>query len=328
MKVVFMNRLEESWQSEIEKLKREFPDSNFITFKDVKSTRDEMQSADVAVTGHISPEEIEKAENLKAIIVPWAGVNMLPWKEINEKKIKVANTHANASIVAERAIALCLAMTGKVVLYHNDLSRGIWHGFSGGNMTDDLWTSIRGKTCGIIGLGSIGLEMAKLLKGFDCKIVGFKKHPMKAPAEKVDEVTNDLEEVISKSEFIFVALPLTEETENLIDWDVLSRMKGKFLINISRGTIVSQKDLYNALKEGILAGAAIDVWYDYPLANDRVTLPSSYPIHDFPNVVLSPHVSGLTVESLRGMVADTLDNVRDFLKNGEFRKAVDPDLKY
>lgn len=329
MKIVFMDKLAKAWQTEIGQLKTEFPDHEFLTFTDKESAKDEIGSADVLVARFVTDEEIDKAKSLKAIVVPWAGVNALPWDGIKKKGIKVSNTHGNASIVAERAIALCLAVTGKVVKYHNDLSRGIWHGFSAGNITDDIWTSIQGKTCSIIGLGSIGLAIAKMLGGFDCKVVGFKKHrPEKLP-ENVDEITDDLKDAIEKGEFVFVALPLTKETENMMDWPVLSKMGGKFLINVSRGEIISEEDLYRALKEGILAGAAIDVWYRYPSPKAMTTLPSVYPIHEFPNVVVSPHVSGgLTAESRRAMIADTMNGVRDFIKTGKMKNEIDPDQKY
>jgi len=91
-------------------------------------------------------------------------------------------------------------------------------------------------------------------------------------------------------------LPLTKETHHLINKEIISQMQGKFLVNVGRGQIIEEEALYYALKNGILAGAAIDTWYLYPDSDHAVQLPSRYPIHTFKNVVISPHVGGFTIE--------------------------------
>ncbi len=328
LKIIFTNLLTEGWLLEVESLKREFPKIEFITFKDIDHPRRLLETADAVVGGHFSDEEIEKAKNLKVIFVPWTGVNMLPWKVIKKKNILVTNTHANSKSVAERAVALALALTGRIVEYHNDLSKGIWHGFPVGMPKSDFWTSIHGKTCAIVGLGNIGNHVARMLKAFDCHIVGFKKHPVESLPENVDEVTTDLSVAISKDQIIFVTIPLTDETKNMFDSDVFSKMKDKFLINVSRGEIVNEEALYTSLKNGILAGAAIDTWYVYPDGKDNSVLPSKHPIHTFKNVVLSPHVAGVTEENFQKMIKDTSKNVRSYLKTGKVIDKVNSDLMY
>ncbi len=328
MKIIFTNRLTKDWLEKIERLRKEFPGVEFITFREIEHPRTLLKEADGVVGGHFTPEEIENAKNLKVIFVPWTGVNMLPWDVIRKKKIVVTNTHSNAKTVAERAVALALSLTGRIVEYHNDLQMGIWHGFPVGLPESDYWTSVYGKTCAIIGFGNIGKNIAKMMKAFECRIIAFKKHQDENIPEYADELASDLETAVSKGDIIFVALPLTAETKGLFDEKVFSKMKGKFIVNVSRGEILDEKALYEALENGTLAGAAIDTWYQYPLGPSHATLPSRYPIHTFRNVVLSPHMAGVTRQNMTAMADDTIETIRTYLKDGKIRNKVDPNLIY
>ncbi len=328
LEIIFTNRLTDIWQSKIEELKRDFPNTKFVTFKDVEHPRAHLETADAVVGGHFSSEEIERAKNLKVIFVPWTGVNMLPWEIIRKKNVIVTNTHANSRAVAERAVALALALTGRIVEYHNDLKVGIWHGFPVGLPENDYWTSLHGRTCTIIGFGNIGKNVAKMMKAFDCQILAFKKRHIDKIPEYANELTFNLETAISKGDIIFITLPLTPETKGMFNENILFNMKDKFLINVSRGEIVDEKALYLSLKNGILAGAAIDTWYQYPADPNIVTLPSKFPIHTFKNVVVSPHIAGVTKENMNSMAQDTLNTIKAYLKSGEILNRVDPDLMY
>jgi len=328
LKVVFTNRLTKEWFERIEKLRKEFPNVEFITFREVKHPRTVLREAQAVVGGHFKTEEIKNAEHLKIIFVPWTGVNMLNWEIIRKRGITVTNTHSNSKVVAERAVALALALMGRVVEYHNDLQKGIWHGFPVGLPDKDYWTSIQGKNCTIVGFGNIGRHIAKMMKAFECYIIAFKKHSTNAIPKYADEVTYDLETAISKGDIVFVALPLTAETKGLFDEKRFSHMKGKFIVNVSRGEILEEKPLYESLKNGILAGAAIDTWYRYPDETSNVSLPSKYPIHTLKNVVLSPHIAGVTRENMTAMIDDTVKTIESYLKNGEIRNRVDPTLTY
>ncbi len=328
MKILFTNRLNDMWLSEIYKLRKDFPDVDFVTFKETNHPRLLLKEAEGVVGGHFSEDEIKSAKNLRIIFVPWTGVNMLPWNVIKNRGIIVTNTHSNAESVAEHAVALCMALMGRIVEYHNDLSKGIWHGFPVKMPSSDFWIPLHSKTCGIVGIGNIGKNIAKILKAFDCHVIGFKKHPTESLPEYTDEVSTSLNDVISRSDIVFIAIPLTPETKGMLSWKVLSKMEGKFLINVSRGEIVDEEALYRSVKEGILAGVAIDTWYQYPSEKENVTLPSKYPIHSFKNVVISPHISGVTKESVYGMIKDTIENIKEYLRTGKALNRVNPDLMY
>ena len=127
---------------------------------------------------------------------------------------------------------------------------------------------------------------------------------------------------------MFVTLPLTDETREMFNAEILATMKGKFLVNVGRGHVVEEEGLYHALKTGILKGAAIDTWYTYPGKGKRHVSPSRYPIHELPNVVLSPHTAGFTPQSARLNILQTFENIRSFIQTGKARFEMDPDLTY
>jgi len=121
---------------------------------------------------------------------------------------------------------------------------------------------------------------------------------------------------------------LTSATLGIVNQEVLDAMGSAYLINISRGKVVEEKALAESLMSGKLAGAAIDVWYDYPSIDRPVTLPSRYPIHTLPNVVLSPHVGSWTTESMQAMVDGTVESIGHYLLTGNPIDIVDLEKMY
>ena len=136
-----------------------------------------------------------------------------------------------------------------------------------------------------------------------------------------------LKTVLDEAEIVFVALPATSLTQGLLSKELLAGMKGKFLVNVGRGSIVDEEGLYLALKEGILLGAGIDAWYTYPQSG-RVGAPSRYPIHQLPNVILSPHVGGSTHQATARAVDQTLANIREYLLTGSCSSKADLEAMY
>lgn len=326
MEVVFLNILSEHWEPALSNLEKEFPKIKFIRNSNLEDKIGLLKTADVVITGRLSNEEVKQSQNLKMVFVPFTGLNSFPLELLKERNILISNTHANARFVAEKAVALILALLGRVIEYHNGLKQGKWfRSFD----YDDTWISIQNKTCGILGYGSIGINIAKILKAFDCKIIGFKKHINQGENEYADELSNNLHEVIDKSEIIFVCLPMNNETRGLITADILSRMNGKYLVNIARGDIINEDALYTALKNGTLAGAALDVWYKYPAKNqNEPVFPSHKPIYELPNVVISPHKASNTEEAVNAMIQDTLENIRLFLLTGKTNNLIDKEHYY
>ncbi|MFO7850177.1 MAG: NAD(P)-dependent oxidoreductase, partial [Spirochaetia bacterium] len=233
MKVLFYQKLNSLWREKLQPLFDEFPSVEFVT--DYTTAEEHLEDADILVGGKPDRSAIERAKNLSYIVVPFAGVNHLPLDIVRERGIRVSNSHGNAFYVAERTLAMILAFYGKIIEYHNDMKeRKLWHGFWVGQGLDDTWESIEGKSCTVLGTGEIGMALAALLKPFGIRMVGYKRTPVKTPPEGFDEMVYDLDEALGTGEIVIVALPATEQTAGLLDRPRLSRMGGKFLVNIGR----------------------------------------------------------------------------------------------
>ncbi len=326
MKVVFYQKLNSMWKQKFDPVFKEFSDVEFIT--NPEEAEKQLVDADVLVGGKPDRADIERAAKLSYIVVPFAGVNHLPLDLIHKRGIRVSNSHGNAHFVAERTVAMILAYYGKIIEYHNDMrERAQWHGFWVGRGVDDTWESVYGKSCVVLGAGEIGKATAALLKPFGLKVIGYKRTPIDTPLDGFEEMVYDVDEAMAKGEIIIIALPATEETKGLIDRRRLSAMKGKFLVNVGRGSIVDEKALYEALERGLLKGAAIDCWYRYP-ENGTVGEPSAYPIHRLDNVILSPHAAGFTRLSTEKNIEHAALNLAGYLREGRPRFEAHTDAGY
>jgi len=327
VKIVFLNKLNRAWAENIEGLRKEFPYAIFVT--EQNNIDHEIEDADVLVAGVLSLDVVRQARNLKMIFVPYVGFDALPLDHIKKRGIRVANIHVNAPFVAERCIAMALAFYGKVVEYHNDLKEDKkWHGYHASGSVKDTWTSIQGRTCAIIGTGAIGTHIARYLKAFDCRVIGFKKRPSEEIPACFDKITLNLREALSESELVFVTLPLTPETKGLFSAEILAGMEGKFLVNVGRGEVVDEEGLYLALKNGTLKGAGLDVWYNYPEKGKNTANPSRYPIVDLPNVILSPHIAGLPPEASAKNITATIESIKAYIRAGRAISEMNIDRMY
>ncbi|MGB9750252.1 MAG: 2-hydroxyacid dehydrogenase [Caldisericia bacterium] len=328
MKVLFFQNPPKNWEEILSKAKEEENFKGEINFYFKDDMENVISDVEVFIGGFIDGESIKRAENLKLIQVPYAGVDPIPFDIIREKNVLISNAHENALTVAEHGFALMLALSKSLVIHDRDLRKSIWHGW----MANEPNFEIYEKTLGIIGLGSIGSEMAKRAKAFGMKVIGTKKD-IKKDVEKlkdfVDEIypMEKIDELIKKSLFIFVSVPLTKETENLISEKELNLMKDKYLINISRGKVINEEALYNALKNNILKGAAIDVWYIYPKPGD-MAYPSKYPFHELDNIIMTPHSGGFTIESVQRNWLFTFRNILKFAKGEKIENIVDAEKQY
>jgi phosphoglycerate dehydrogenase-like enzyme len=308
------------WEGHLDALEREFPGHRF--FRALKADSPEVPSVEVMLASQLPRETFEAATSLRSVFLPIAGVNHLPVALLAERGVRVFNVHANAFDVAERALALTLAHYGRVVDYHNDLRQSLWHGMWARGGAEDNWDSIYGKTCAILGAGAIGSELAKLLKAFSCTVYGWRRHAGQPVPEGFDAIVPDIAEAVAKAEIVYAILPATPLTTGIVSKELLASMKGKFFVNVGRGSTVDEEGLYLALRDGILKGAAIDTWYTYP-SSGKVGAPSRFPIHELPNVILSPHVGGSTNQATARSVEATVKNIRDYLNTGRCEREAD-----
>jgi lactate dehydrogenase-like 2-hydroxyacid dehydrogenase len=263
---------------------------------------DDIKQATFIITGRYNNQKYNP--NLKGIIIPYTGHNGIHLDDMREKELMLFITPTRSKYVAEKAVTLTLSLLGRTVQYHNQLKVGNW---SSRNSDDRLpWTSIQGLSIGLFGYGRIGKKVHQLLKGFGCDFYTINRH--KDYPNDIGLVKN-LTNLIQVSDVIIISTPLNPTTEGVFDEEKLSRMKNKFLVNVGRGKICNEKDLYDALVQQNLKGYASDVWYNYPTGKEN-QLPSSYPIFELDNVVLSNHSGGFTENTNQEVNNDLLKILR------------------
>ena len=305
---------EKKWQELLDKYNEEdnLPLEILFPNKDKQQLNEQLSSVEVIVGGNLSEDDLKLAKKLKLFQIPFVGVDKLNLEVFRKfPHIAVCNTHGNSYAVSEHAMALLLALAKNLINNDRDLRNGKWHGFITGESTIQLY----GRTLGIIGLGSIGMEIAKRALSFGLQIYAIKRSLTKE--EQLGKklgltflgTPEQLEYVIAQSDFIIIALPLTAKTENIIDDKMLQLMKGKYLINVARGRVIDEKSLYDHLKKGNLAGAAIDTWYQYPDRDNPKRLPSQYAFHELTNIILSPHNAGYSDKALEENIYRVYQNI-------------------
>lgn len=301
------------WINLISELKIKYPD---IIFEEMD--KENISEYDVLVSGFLKPEDVKKSQKLKAVFVPFTGINGLPIKELLDRGIIVSNSHTKADTIAEKALGLTLAVLGKVVYYDKKLRKGRWSGFYS-EETGQGWNTLYGKKVGIYGMGNIGTNICKLLKPFKCEIYSIKRDKTD---KCVDTYVCDLTELAEKVDILYVCVPMTSETKGSVNKEIIEKMTGGYIINVARGKIIDEKALYDGLKNNILEGAGIDTWYLYPRSN-KEQFPSKYPIHELKNVVMSPHVAGDSNENRYANANDAKDQLIHYIETNEVKNAVD-----
>ncbi|OHD15354.1 MAG: hypothetical protein A2Y38_08575 [Spirochaetes bacterium GWB1_59_5] len=327
MRIGFCVPMNEVWTEAASELEHEFGDSIGV-IRGIEPSLAAFSGLDAVIANVIDRSYYEKTTGLKAVFVPFVGVNHLPADLLIERGVSVFNCHGNAESVAERALALALAGFGRIIEFHNDLRAETWHGFWVNKGREDFWHSIFRKRCAVLGVGAIGETLARLLKAFDCHVTGYRRKTGSPVPAHFDEVTTDLRAAVSGADIVFIALPLTDATRGLVGAAELEAMRGAYLVNVGRGEVVDESALYSALKDGTLSGAGIDVWYTYPKGGSVIGAPSRFPIHQLPNVVLSPHVAGSTWEAVDINVRQTIDNLKLWIHTGDAHHRVDLAASY
>jgi len=236
----------------------------------------------------VTKEIIDAGEKLKVVGRAGAGIDNIDVEAAKEKGVKVLNTpEAPAIAVAELTIGLLLSLARQIPRADSSMKDGRWakKEFRG-------W-QLNGKTLGVVGLGHIGEKVARLAKAFGMKILITKRTPPSPEILKELEAEFvSLDELLRRSDVISLHVPLTPQTYHMIGEKEIQLMKdGAFIINTSRGAVVDEKALFNALKSGKLGGAALDVYEMEP--------PKDYSLMKLPNVVCTPHIGAQTVEAQR-----------------------------
>lgn len=248
----------------------------------------------------VSEKVLRNAPKLKAISKYGAGLDNIDMKTAGELGIKVARAAGtNAVSVAELAVGMFFVLSRSIVNTAVNVKKGAWSRAAG--------KEILGKTVGIIGLGAIGREVARMSLGLGMMILAY--DPYVGGDEVLDKYSVEsvsLQEVFERSDFISLHLPLTTDTQYIVNKNTLGRMKKTaFLVNTSRGELVDEEELYFSLKEGAIAGAAQDVFSKEP--------PGEHKLLALDNFILTPHIGAYTTEATERMAVASAGNLARML---------------
>jgi len=236
----------------------------------------------------INKRVLSHAKKLKVIARTGVGVDNVDVEEATKKGIYVCNFPGmNNLTVAEQTISMIMSLSKQTIHMHNSVRKGNWNERFSTNQIE-----VSGRTLGIIGMGQIGQMVAqKCSVGLDMKILGYDPYVNGKLENDAIVFTDSLEDLFKKSDFISIHVPNLPETEGMVNGKLISLMKlTAFLINTSRGLVVNEVELFEALKNNKIKGAALDVFHQEPLNLNS-------PINSLNNVLLSPHCAGSTWES-------------------------------
>jgi D-3-phosphoglycerate dehydrogenase len=254
-------------------------------------------------------EIIDAANKLKVIGRAGVGVDNIDIPAATARGVVVMNAPAgNTMSAAEHAFALMMALSKNIPYANGLLKNKKWE-------KKLLGVEVYGKTIGVIGLGRVGSHMAKMAKGVGMKVIGYDPLITKEKAKKIGVELVSLDEIFKTADFISLHVPRTPETKNMINETTLGKMKKNVrIINCARGGVVDEAALYNALKEGKIAGAALDVFAQEPLVDS--------PLLSLDNVVVTPHLGASTIEAQINVAIEIANSIASALNEGKFPNAL------
>lgn len=254
----------------------------------------------------ISRETIDKCPNLKAVFVLATGYNVVDYVYAKEKGIPVVNVPTyGTQIVGQYAVGLLLEICSHYWAHSEKVHAGKWEKNPDWCFWDYPMIELYGKTAGIIGLGRIGQATAKILNSLNMKVIAYDRYPSEN-GKKVAEYV-DFDTLLSQSDVIFLHCPLLTSTERIINKDTISKMKdGVIIINNSRGQLVEEQDLADALNSGKVYAAGLDVVSTEPIRGTNPLLTAK-------NCIITPHISWAAKASRQRIMDITVDNVKAFL---------------
>jgi len=289
---------------------------------EIKRTWDNVDIISSFTTSRIGKDVLKKFPKLKLIALRSVGFNHVDIDYCKRHKIAVVNTPNYGNMtVAEFAFSLLLDVNRKITLAYNDLKNGIV------DARHTIGQELFGKTIGIVGLGAIGAEMARLSYGFGLKVLGYDIKERDILREKYAVSYVSFDELLQRSDFISIHAPLTKNNYHLFDEKAFEKMKsGVVIVNTARGEIVDTQALYNAIVDGKIAGAGLDVLESEEILTDpdylvdvgrmkvdilkKTVLNNS--LFKLDNVIITPHIAYDTKEAIDRILFLTMSNIFSF----------------
>lgn len=269
----------------------------------------------LVVRAHLPPTLFDHARNLRAVVRHGVGLDMIPVEAATARRIPVANLPgSNTQAVVEYCLAAMLQLRRGLATMDTTLRQ---QGWAAARALADHGTELRGSTCGIVGVGAIGSRLAQVAGALGMRVLGLTRRPDGLPAgvEPVDK-----QRLFSQADVVVLCCPLNDQTRGLVDAATLSTMKrDAILINVSRGPVIDTPAVLAALRSGQLGGAALDVHDRQPLGGDE-------PVFEAPNLLLTPHVAGITGTSMRAMSEGSVATLLALLRGERPANVVNPQV--
>lgn len=293
-------------------------DPRFEVLKIDDSTSQEFADALGAAAGlivrsatRVTADMMDSAPHLEVIARAGVGIDNIDLDAASQRGIAVLNAPGgNTNAAAELTVALILALARNVASGDRSIREGRW------DRSKLQGVELRGRTLGLIGAGRIGGEVAKRCRAFGMEVIAYDPLLTETRANELGLAMVELDEVIEHADVISLHVPLTDETRGMIDVEVMTRMKpGAFIINASRGGVIDEEALVKALEEGLIGGAALDVYASEPLAADS-------PLLKAPNLVLTPHLGAATKEAQIAVATEVAVRMRAALGDRDFSAAL------
>lgn len=260
----------------------------------------------------VTKKVIDAGKKLRVVGRAGVGVDNIDIPAATARGILVMNTPAaNIVSAAEHSCAMIMSLARNIPMAHMSMHAGEW------KRSKFTGCELNGKVLGIIGVGRVGGEVAKRLKHFNMTMIGYDPYLPREVADEIGVRLTDLEEVITKADFMTIHTPLLPETRGMISMPQFKKMKPTAMfVNVARGGIVNEKDLYDALKNKVIAGAAVDVWEHEPLDEGEKKL------LELDNIVVTPHLGASTFEAQERVSIEIAEAAIKFLKDGMITNAI------
>jgi phosphoglycerate dehydrogenase-like enzyme len=301
---------------QVDRLRSDFPHHTFLEAWDREALRRLLPESDIAFTPFVDRDIFASASRLRWVQSPAAGVGSLMFPELLASPVILTSARGiRARSIAEHVLGVTVALARSIPATMRAQAAHRW----AQEELEARARTLQGQRMGIIGLGAIGLEVVKIASPFGFRITALRRRSGEPPPEGVDAVwmPDRLPDLLAQSDVVVLAVPHTPETKRLIGRAQIERMKqGALLVNVARGKLVDDEALVEALRDGRLGGAALDVFSEEPLD------PSS-PYWDLPNVIVTPHTAGAMQDYWTPLVALFADNLRRFEKGQPLLNVVD-----
>lgn len=288
--------------------------------------------ADVLLGGMLSEKVVSQAKHVRFAQIPWTGVENLKFDMLDRHNITICNSHSNAALVAEHAIALAFAAAKKITYHDRQMREGNWNRISpNGNPVSPFSKGLANSKVTFLGYGAIARATHQFLKPFNPIVTAVTKTGINKTTDDNLKLfkTEGVCDAVCDADFVFVCMPLTEESRDFVNQDVFSAMPDHgIFINVSRGAIVEEEALFRSLSENHIGGAAIDTWYQNPKPDVEKNFPSAnYSFQSLENLVMSPHRAGYC-DSGFPHLDDAIDNLNRSLQGRPLINVISTSMKY